>query len=73
MFVRLKIGRYAGEVRDIAAEQARILVAKGLAIDIRDELEPASSEEPVTAAVSADPTPREPEDPKTKSARKRHK
>lgn len=29
MYVLMKIGRYAGEIRDVAAEQAHALVARG--------------------------------------------
>jgi endonuclease YncB( thermonuclease family) len=37
MEVRLKIGRYAGDVRDIRADVARALIANGSATDIRSE------------------------------------
>lgn len=44
MYVRMRVGRYAGEVRDVAAEQAHALIKAGLAADERDERrEPAKN------------------------------
>lgn len=37
MFVRLLIGRYAGEVRDVLTPIARQMVADGRAEDIRND------------------------------------
>ncbi|MHB8303351.1 MAG: hypothetical protein ACYDC6_11020 [Acidobacteriaceae bacterium] len=33
MFIRMKVGRYAGEIRDVQNEAARMLLAKGAAED----------------------------------------
>ena len=37
MYVRMLIGRYAGEVRDVVAEQALGLIASGLATNASQE------------------------------------
>ena len=42
MFIREKIGRYAGEIRDFPAHIARELIAAGRASNPFDETAPAS-------------------------------
>lgn len=53
MYVRMKFGRYAGEIRDIASVEARIMLADGRAED------PFASTVSAVAECPPKPAPRE--------------
>ncbi len=49
MFIRMNVGRYAGEIRDVQNEAARMLLEKGAAED------PYALKDPVAAGQSEIP------------------
>jgi len=56
MYVQMKIGAYAGEIRDIRSEEARQLIASGAAVDARELDRTSATEIPpeVMAKVQAE-------------------
>lgn len=62
MYVRFLIGGYAGEIRDVAAEQARGLIARGEAVD--------ASRDGEAIVPQAEAQPPVAEKPKAKSKKK---
>jgi hypothetical protein len=64
MEVRLNIGRYAGDIRDVEPEAARALIAAGNATDPRFE-----ATEPELVLAGADELPVTPAKPKKKGSR----